>query len=257
VQLKTHAIHDLGPLFSKLPRELRKKIYDFALPNGTWKTEDVDSPKCNFLENIGDLSGFYYPLSSLSILKINKEMRREALPLAYRTTMFRLDDMDELIKLLIAVGRVGRDNIESMEFAWQSRIDLEQQCSRPLNSTEDSLSLPTLHVGKCLQLLRQCKNLKFLRILFDSDLLLDIPPEAYAPETGFRDLCSIRGIKKLELWDLASEPLKQHIFVAKLKEVMQSSRQETEDDAEASKQRGQHQHRIASVASMRCDAMLF
>lgn len=226
MQLDPHRIHDLGPLFSKLPRELREMIYDFALPNGTWKSEDVDSPKCNFLEHIGDLSGFYYPLSSLSILKINKTMRREALPLAYRSTMFRLDDMDELIKLLIAIGRIGRDNIESVEFAWQSIIDLEQQGSRAPNSTEDSLSLPTLHVGKCLQLLKQCKNLKSLRIFFDSDLVLDIPPDAYVPETGFHDLCLIRGIKRLEIWDLASEPLKQHIFVTKLREAMQSSHRE-------------------------------
>jgi hypothetical protein len=153
-------------------------------------------------------------------------MRWEALPLLYRTTMFRLDDMDELMKLLIAIGRIGRDNIECVEFAWQSRVDLEQQCSQAPDSGEHSLSLPTLHVGKCLQLLRQCKNLKFLRIFFESDLLLDVPPDAYGPETGFRDLCSIRGIERLEILDLVSEPLKQHTFVTKLREAMQSSTKE-------------------------------
>jgi hypothetical protein len=44
-------------------------------------------------------------------------MRQEALPFAYRRTVMHLDDMDDVIKLLIAVSNIGRDNIESLELA--------------------------------------------------------------------------------------------------------------------------------------------
>ena len=37
--------------------------------------------------------------------------------LAYHRTVFHLDDMDDLIKRLIAVSDIGRDNIESLELA--------------------------------------------------------------------------------------------------------------------------------------------
>ena len=70
----------------------------------------------DFTGSIGDPSGFYFPLSSeTNVLRVNRQMRQEALPIAYRRTVFHLDDMDDLIKLLAAVGRVGRDNIESLE----------------------------------------------------------------------------------------------------------------------------------------------
>lgn len=51
------------------------------------------------------------------MLRVNKQMRQEALPLAYRRTVFHLSDLDDLIKLLILVGDIGRNNIESLELA--------------------------------------------------------------------------------------------------------------------------------------------
>ena len=72
----------------------------------------------NFVESIDDPSGYYSPFSNeLTILRVNRQMRQEALPLAYRRTIFRVDDMNDLVKLLIAVGRIGRDNIESLDLA--------------------------------------------------------------------------------------------------------------------------------------------
>ena len=63
-------------------------------------------------------------------------MRQEALPLAYQRTVFHMDDMDDFVKLLIAVGDIGRDNIESVELAWQSRTDSECQWTEvPFNNT--------------------------------------------------------------------------------------------------------------------------
>ncbi len=111
----------------RLPREIRDKIYTFAIPKGKWRITDIDEfEQDNLTRGIGDPSGFYYPLSKdLVVLRVNKQMRREALPLAYRRTTFILDDLDDVIKLLIAIGQVGRDNIESLQFPWESRADME------------------------------------------------------------------------------------------------------------------------------------
>jgi hypothetical protein len=102
--------------------------------------------------------GFYFPLSKdLSVLRVKKQMREEALPLAYLQTLFHLDDMDNLIKLLIAVGELGRVNIESLELAWESRSDSECKWDEPQDSEERSSilpTLPTLHAVRCIQLLK-------------------------------------------------------------------------------------------------------
>jgi hypothetical protein len=148
-------------------------------------------------------------------------MRQEALPRAFRSTLFRLDDMDNLIKLLIAVGYVGRDNIESLEFAWESKTDLDLQWTEAPTSTEHLPTLPVLHVASCVQLLSQCKNLKFLRLFFDSDLLSLKSPDSYRTDAGILALCSVRGIGRLEIYDLGFEPLDQPEFVRWLRESMQ------------------------------------
>jgi hypothetical protein len=215
----------------KLPKELRDKIYGFALPKGEWKIGDVDSStELDFARGIGDPSGFYFPLSSLPVLRVSREMRHEALPLAYRRTVFHLDDMDDLIKLLIAVGDTGRDNIESLELAWQSRIDFECQWAEAPNPNEHSLTLPTLHVAKCVQLLKQCKGLRFLRLYFESDLILGMSSDAYRADPGICELSSLRGIERVDIFDLGYEPLEQCDFVKWLKEAMESTWGDGEDE---------------------------
>lgn len=113
LQPKTTEQHAL-PAFFKLPREIRETIYTFALPKGEWSMPDIDQfEQDNLPRGLGDPSGFYYPLSKhLTVLRVNRQMRKEALPFAYRSTSFRVDDLDDVIKLLMAVGRVGCDNIE-------------------------------------------------------------------------------------------------------------------------------------------------
>ena len=72
--------------------------------------------RSEFTGSIGDPSGIYFPLSrETNVLRVNRQIRQEALPIAFRRTVFHLDDMDDLIKLLVAVGRFGRENIESLE----------------------------------------------------------------------------------------------------------------------------------------------
>ena len=178
----------------------------------------------NFTGSIGDPSGFYFPLSSeLAILRVNRQMRWETLSIAYRRTIFRLDDIDDLIKLLIAVGRIGRDNIESLEFAWESRADSEFKWDDAPDSDNLSLTLPTLHAAKCVQLLRQCKRLKYLRLYFENDLITSISPNIFENDPGIRGLRSIRGIERVQIYDLGHEPIEQLDLAKWLKKGMESS----------------------------------
>jgi hypothetical protein len=157
-------------------------------------------------------------------------MRYEVLPFAYRKTSFQLEDMDDLIKLLIAVGHTGRDNIESLEFPWESRADLECKWDELPDSEDHFLTLPTLHVTKCVQLLEQCKRLKFLRILFESELMQKMPLNSFKADAGIQGLCSIRGIERVEICNMVNEPLEQCCLADWLKEEMEDSSKELEED---------------------------
>ncbi len=182
---------------------------------------NCDGPKLT--GSIGDPSGFYFPLSSeLSVIRVDRQIRQETLPLAYRRTVFHLDDMDDLIKLLIAVGKIGRDNIESLKFTWESRADSELKWDKASDSDDLFLTLPTLHAAKCVQLLKQCKRLQFLRLCFESDLINNISPDAFKTDPGIRELCSVQGIKRVQIWDLEHEPIEQRGLAKWLKEEMES-----------------------------------
>jgi len=244
-ELQPDTTGSLDPMFLKLPKELRDKIYIFALPRGKWKIGDVDSSdKLNFAGGIGDLSGFYFPRRSLAMLGVNRQMRQEALPFAYRRTVFHFDDMDDLIKLLIAVGDIGRDNIESLELSWQSRTDTEFQWTEAPVRNEHSLTLPTLHVTKCVQLLKQCKRLRFLRLYFESDLILGMSPTACKADPGICELRSVRGIETIEICDFGCKPLEQCGFVKWLKEAMESSEKNEKNEMEVGKAQLAYDHRV-------------
>jgi hypothetical protein len=188
--------------FFNLPREVRDSIYDCALPEAKWRIT---------------LS------KDLAVLRVNRQMREETLPLAYRRTSFRLDDMDDLIKLLISVGQIGRNEIESLEFPWESRADSECKWDAFPDSDDHFLMLPTLHVTRCVQLLKHCKRLKLLRILFESELILKMPHSSFKADPGIRRLCSIQGIKRVEILSLAYEPLKDCCLAKWLKDEIEGS----------------------------------
>ena len=181
----------------------------------------MDNPRSNFPEGAGDYYGFYFPLTSLGLLRVNRQMRHETLPLAYSKTCFRMDDMDDLIQLLVAAGVVGRENIKSLEFTWQSKSDFDVQCAEADNIDDFTPALPTLHAIKCVQLLKQCKNLKWLRICFDAEVVEDIDPRAYAVRTGIRDLSAMRAIERVDVCGLSYEALPQQNFAWRLKEFME------------------------------------
>lgn len=171
---------------------------------------------------VGDPSGFYFPLSKrLGILGANRQMRQEALPLVYRATTFHLDDMDDLLKLLLAVGETGRNNIEALFFPWESRSDLERKWEESPGSDNHSLTLPNLHVVKCVQLLKQCKRLRFIRLYFEGDLIQEVAPEVFKSDSGIQELRSIR-VKKVEVCSLGHEFLEHSSLIQWLVKGMET-----------------------------------
>ncbi len=65
---------------------------------------------------MSDSSDFYFSLSKkLTVLRVNRQMHQETLLLTYRRTIFHLNDMNDLIKLLIAIDKIDRDSIESLK----------------------------------------------------------------------------------------------------------------------------------------------
>ncbi|KAI4193078.1 MAG: hypothetical protein LQ348_002978 [Seirophora lacunosa] len=229
-RLRQNTSSDSTPLLFRLPRKIRNRIYDFALPKGNWQIENVDDfNRCNFIQSIGDPSGFHFPLSGkIAALGVNRQIRQEALPFAYRKTLFHLDDMDDLVKLLVAIGKVGRDNIEMLELAWESRADSELKLDEHPNMDDPSLLLPTLHATRCVQLLKQCKRLRSLRLHIGSDLINGISPDDFKAHPGIRELCSLRGIKTVQICDLGYELVDNHGLAKWLREKMESSTEEVE-----------------------------
>ncbi|KAH7012149.1 uncharacterized protein B0I36DRAFT_356243 [Microdochium trichocladiopsis] len=92
-------------LLSTLPSEIRQIIYMFALRRVEWRIVDNDDFQHNdFPRGIGDPSGFYYPLrKASSVLRLNKQIREEALPLAFRLTKFCFDSPHSATMFLMAV----------------------------------------------------------------------------------------------------------------------------------------------------------
>lgn len=107
------------------------------------------------------------------------------------------------------MGQIGRDDIEALEFrcvAW----------------------FPKVLVMKCVQLLKQCKTLRFLV------LYLWIRSDAFKTDPSVQALCSIRGMERVEIRDISigTGELPEHCDLAKwLNEEMEASgRIEREDE---------------------------
>lgn len=151
-----------------------------------------------FVGALGDPTGFYFPLNNdLSILRVNKQIRQEALPIAYRRTFFRLDDIDDFIKVAISIGQIGRANIQSVEFSWDSRSDIRHRMDQNPGFEDDCSQLPTLHVPRCVQLLRECHRLEFLRLCFEPDMIASMSSLEFQADPGIRELSSVHGIRRV------------------------------------------------------------
>lgn len=220
------------PGLFELPLELRLRIYRFAIPRGHWdinNTEVFDHdvlPRC-----LGDPSGYYFPLSKqISLLLASKRLRHEALPLAFRHTTFRLEDMDDLAKLLVAVGQIGRANIESLQFPWASRSDLQCMWEKFPRAEDNHLKLPSLHVSTCMRLLHQCSRLRKIRILFDEDLLLNIRADEFKTNEGIQSLCSMQGFPHVEILGLNGDIMENCPLAQWLGEILTRSQANGEDE---------------------------
>jgi hypothetical protein len=143
-----------------------------------------------------------------------------------------LNGIDELIELLIAVGQTSRDNIESMQYPWESRSDSERRWDDFPDFEDDHLKPPALHISECVQLLKQYKRLKFLGSYFENELMLNTPPEAFMANPGIEALYSIRGIRRDEIWNLGDEPLEQCYLAKRLRETIEDRAEEEEPKKE-------------------------
>ncbi|KAF2010828.1 hypothetical protein BU24DRAFT_471882 [Aaosphaeria arxii CBS 175.79] len=221
-QLQPHVRYATVSKLSRLPREIRERIYKFALHGGEWHIGDIDTfNKVTFMGGVGDPSGFYFPLSSeIDMLSVSRQMRQEVLHLAYQVTAFHLDDMDDLIKLLIAVGEMGRANITTIHFPWESRSDLECKWDENSVSDDNFLQLPALHVTTCIKLLKQCIKLRNLRIYFEGALIEGMDPKAFKTNPGIEALYSVQ-VDNVEIWSLSDEPLGRYPLACWLKKGME------------------------------------
>lgn len=212
-------------VFFRLPRELRDRVYMFCIPDCEWKIADVDIfNSTTFVEAMGDPTGFYFPLHNhLSVLLINKQIRQEALPIAYRRTFFRLDDIDDFIKVAISIGQIGRANIESVQFSWESRSDLYHGKHEYSEPDDNQSQLPALHVSRCVQLLKKCHRLAFLRIYFERHVLSNMSFADFQANTGIRELSSIRGIHRVQIESAFCEPLDDCELLKWLKRKLEST----------------------------------
>ncbi|KAK1974384.1 hypothetical protein LZ30DRAFT_410346 [Colletotrichum cereale] len=193
-----------GTLF-KLLRKVRDQIYSLAIPQGVWEMDEHGHFDRNgYPGALGDPTGYYYPLArDITLLRVSKNIREEALPLAYCHTLFRLHDLDDLIKLLMAVGKVGCNNIQSIQFLWESKSDSKERwkdCSDPNGLCG---TLPRLHVDKCAQLLRQCRRLRLMRLQFQEELFTTVSLSGFPTDPGVRGLLDLPRIRKVEICDMA------------------------------------------------------
>ncbi|KAM4067397.1 hypothetical protein HRG_001350 [Hirsutella rhossiliensis] len=203
--------------FLGLPPEIREKIYVFAFKGSVWRTEER---RYNVCQAIGDFSGFLIPFGDdYTLLRVNKQIRQEALPLAYRYTAFHLADIEDVTRLLVAVGRVGRQNIEALEFAWESAVDHDLNWRRHPESETNHLILPSRHVPACVQLLKQCGRLRSLRLKFESYMMEDVPEATFLSDPGLSSLCSIQ-VERIEIMNPDDQPLNEYSIAQWLKSEM-------------------------------------
>ncbi|KAJ3499542.1 hypothetical protein NLG97_g245 [Lecanicillium saksenae] len=208
-----------------LPLEVRENIYRHVLGDRCWY---IAEPKTwrphTFCLALGDLSGFYFPFGEAdTLLRVNKQIRREALPVAYQGTTMHAVDIDGATALLMAIGRIGRENITSFQLGWESYADTQINWSKPETAENIHLTLPRLHVPTCVYLLKQCTRLSNLSLMFNNFLMTDIPLSAFQSDPGIKLCCSIRNIKRLDIVDSAGETLEDEAAARWLKEEMLGS----------------------------------
>ena len=60
--------------------------------------------------------------------------------------------------------------------------------------------------------------------------MINISSDAFKSKPGIRELCSVRGIKKVQIWDLGYEPIEQLSLAKWLKGEIGSHKEEGENE---------------------------
>ena len=178
-----------------------------------------------FARCVGDPSGFCFPLNNeLAILRVNRQMRREVLPLAYGRTTFHPYDWEELLMLLISVGQIGRDNIEAFKFP----IECPMRSGRNwwVRVSEGDLThVPSPHVMKCVRLLKQCKRLVSLSFYEIEEVRGHMTMDIFMANPYIMGIYSFRVMKGLEIRENYANGLPTRYELSKwLKKVVANSR---------------------------------
>ncbi|KAL4784668.1 hypothetical protein BJX76DRAFT_326444 [Aspergillus varians] len=182
----------VGALF-RLPREIRDKIYMYAIPTANLQTTSYELGGLALSRGIGDPSGFYYPFrSDLGLLAVNKQIREEALGLAYRKSFIQLEDMDDFLVFAVSIGKIGHDNVESIGFTWESRSDTASTGRGVWNLDGDTIKLPTLHTTRCIQLLENFRRIRCLRLSFEDDIISELSTRQIQNDAGICKLCAFQ-----------------------------------------------------------------
>jgi hypothetical protein len=224
----TPAVSEPYPTLSKLlslPQEVRDLIYGFVNQAGK---RDVKVRKHDFCRAIGDPRGVYFAFGCDSaLLRVNWQIRNEFLTFAYRNVKFCLADVDTATQFLMMIGEIGRDNVTSIEFGWESPIDeanrwRESQMDPSANYLPHRLAedwiLPSIHADKCVKLLQSCGRLKHLVLIFDTYMVLRIPQTTFQNHPGILSLVSIGGLVEVEIRDLDKRSLDNNSVAKWLKE---------------------------------------
>lgn len=219
---QTHSDEGSFPIL-KLPLEIRERIYYFTIPCRELGIKDVQLfTRCTFPSALGDLVGLSFQLGQEpAILQVSRQIRHEALAVAYRKTKLILDDMDDLIRLLVAIGQVGRDNVASLQFSWTSRSETALRWEERPDADDNDTKLPTLHVSSCVQLLQSCKRLHRLTVCIEHDVMERTSEMLFIADPGLAALFALRPVGKLEVVDETDESLEQHRLIELLRQEVQ------------------------------------
>ncbi|EZF36219.1 hypothetical protein TMEN_8246 [Trichophyton mentagrophytes] len=152
---------DLTPVPATTYERTRKELDEYKKRNEMLDDRGLSRRNAfvaTFLQGLGDLSGFYFPLNTnLSVLALNKQIRRGALPLSR-----------------------------------SSKADLIANFTRAKEDHKAHGCLPSVHVSRCVALLREFSNLKLLHLRFDDDMLSAVPLEFFKSHLGILELCSLK-----------------------------------------------------------------
>lgn len=139
--------------FLDLPIEIRNMIYRLCLYQPSpvvifFKSTIAGKKECNVVQS-------YYGNAGRvgQILRVNRLIYREALPVALSANSFCLDNFAQLRMFLDIVGSTGRICLTKLEFEW---VEGNDSC---------------LELEKCLLLLTQCSKLRRLEVTVSADEL--------------------------------------------------------------------------------------